>query len=152
MLAVVWMIQCGLEARRAPERMNAAESGGAQLEDAAAKRLAVAENELSQWQKLADDLRYNAIKSESRNFDLRESLAAGHPEIEKLQPQIAAARQEVKAAKQAYADSLIDVERLTRAAWLERKESQRLLFWSIIAVAIGAVVTAATGWVWRRAG
>jgi hypothetical protein len=151
-LAVVWMIQCGLEARRAPERLDEAESAGARREAAARKKLAEAENELTQQRTKADDLRNNAIKSDSTNRDLRGSIAAGDREVEQWQPQIAAAEQKVKTAKQAFDDCLIEVERLTRDAWLERKQSQRLLFWSITAVAVGAVVTFATGWVWRRAG
>jgi hypothetical protein len=82
---------------------------------------------------------------------LKERFASGQLEIDPYQAPIAAAQENVKAARQAVDDSLIAVDRLTRDAWLERKQSQRLLFWSIAAVAVGAVVTSATGWVWRRA-
>jgi hypothetical protein len=151
-LAVAWTIQCGLEARRAPERLNEAEADGARLEATAAKQLALAENELNQRLTIAADRRNDANKSEVPSLDLREREAARLREIEQLQLQVADAQQAVNAAKKAVGDSLIEVDRITRDAWLERKQSQRLLFWSMIAVAVGAVVTSVTGWVWRRAG
>jgi hypothetical protein len=143
-LAVVWTIQCGLESGRASQRLKEVEIEGARLDAAAAEHLALAENELNQRQKTVDDLTKNATKS------VREKIAA-ELLIEQMQPQIAAAHQEVNVAKQSVAESSIKVDRLTRGPWLERKRSQQLLFWSIVAVAVGLIATSATGWVWRRA-
>jgi hypothetical protein len=166
-LALAWTIQCGIEAVQAPQRLSDVRSEGARLERAATERLAQAENELSKKenelskkQMKADDPIKNATKSEPPDLESRARVAAGqHDKIEPLRPQIAAAQAEVRAAKQAVDDTVvevdrtrIEVDRLTRQAWLERKQSQGLLLWSLIAVAAGAVVTSATGWVWRRAG
>jgi hypothetical protein len=151
-LAVAWTIQCGLEAPRASQRLIDAEAEGARLEAAAAKKLALAEDELSQRLKIAADRRYDANKSELPSLDLREREAARLREIEQLQLQVADAQQAVNAAKKAVDDSLIEVERITRDAWLERKQSRRLLYWSIFAATVGAVVTSATGWLRRREG
>jgi hypothetical protein len=125
---------------------------GDQREAAAAKQYAQAESKLSELRKTADDdHRKKVTQSDSPTRSLKEMFAAGQLEIDPHQAQIAAALEDVEAARQAVDDSLIAVDRLTRDAWLERKQSQRLLFWSIAAVAVGAVVTSATGWVWRRA-
>jgi hypothetical protein len=151
-LAVGWAIQCGLEVGRAADRVTESQAEGDRLDAAAAKQFARAENERSRLLKEADNHTKKVTQSESPTLSLKERFASGQLEIDPYQAQIAAAKQDVEAARQAVDDSLIAVDRLTRDAWLHEKQSQRLLFWSITAVAIGAVVTSATGWVWRRAG
>jgi hypothetical protein len=151
MLAFLWAIQCGREAGRASQRVIEAQAEGNLIEAAAAKQLALAENELREQWKTADDHRFKATESEPPTLSLKERFASGQLETDPHQAQIAVAQQDVEAASQAVDDSLIAVDRLTRDAWLERKQAQRLMFWSIAAIAVGAVVTSATGWVWRRA-
>ncbi len=151
-LAVGWAIECGLEVGRAAQRVTESQAEGDRIEAAAAKQRTLAENELSRLWKIADDHRKKVTQSESPTLPLEERLAAAQREVDPYQAKIAAAQQDVEAARQAVGDSLIAVDRLTRDAWLHEKQSQRLLFWSMTAVAIGAVLTFTTGWVWRRAG
>jgi hypothetical protein len=150
-LAVGWAIQCGLEVGRAAHRVTESQAEGDRLEAAAVKQFAQAESKLRELRKTAEDHTKKMTRSESPTRSLKEMFAAGQLEGDPFQAQIAAAQQDVEAARQAVDESSIAVDRLTRDAWLEQKQAQRLMFWSITAVAVGAVVTSATGWVWRRA-
>jgi hypothetical protein len=151
-LAVGWAIHCGLEIGRAAQRVTESQAEGERVEAAAVNKLALAKSKLSEQRKMADDdHRKKATQSESPTFSLKERFASGQLEIDPYQAQIVAAQQDVEVARQAVDDSLIAVDRRTRDAWLHEKQSQRLLFWSMTAVAVGAVVSFTTGWVWRRA-
>jgi hypothetical protein len=130
--------------------MREAEAEGKRLEAEAAKQLAVAEKEFNSWLDIGSKAGDLAIKRSPPGLSFNDGLEVGLRPLKQLAPQIDASNAKVKAAKRAVADPANAATKLIVDAKREREQSQQKLLPSMIAVAVGTVVTAAAGWGWRR--
>jgi hypothetical protein len=149
-LAVVWSIECGLEVTRAAQRVREAQDEGQRVASDAEHQLVLAEKVLNDWSINARDLGENEIKNVHATMDLKAIVQVGLRERERLASKIEDAQAKVKAAEQTVADASAVEERLVAGARLERAQSRRSLFLSMIAVAVGAIITTGAGWTRRR--